>query len=160
MLDVKNKTKNKRDILLLAILVLLVGGIYLVFQLFVFNAESSKAHVFYGSSNEPIVTIDFENRVVTKNYTQDVPSEYDPIYPIIDLERNEITLLGFYSINNVRQILVIRYDFNQKSVEIVEEQSPYNICSKEGVSTGKPIVCLPNRIRIEFESKSDDDFII
>jgi hypothetical protein len=122
--------------------------------------ESSKAHIFYGSSSEPIVTIDFENRIVTKNYTQEVPIGYDPIYPIIDLDKQEITLLGFYSINGVRQILVVKYDFEQKSVEIIEEQSPYNICSKEGVSTGKPIVCLPNRIRIEFESKSDDDFIV
>jgi hypothetical protein len=160
MMDIKNKTKNKRDILLLSILIVLVGGIYLFFQLFVFNMDSSKAHIFYGSSSEPIVTIDFENRIVTKNYTQDVPSEYDSIYPIIDLDKKEITLLGFYSINGVRQILIVKYDFDQKSVEIIEEQSPYNICSKEGVSTGKPIVCLPNRIRIEFESKSDDDFIV
>lgn len=160
MIDVKNKIKNRRDLKLLSVLILLIGGIYLFFQLIVFNIDSSKAHIYYGSSSTPIVTIDFLNRSVTKNYIQEVPSNYESIYPIIDLEKSEITLLGFYSINNIRQELVIKYDFDQKSIQVIEEESPFNICSKEGVSTGKPIICLPNRVRIEFESKSDDDFII
>jgi len=68
-------------------------------------------------------------------------------------------LLGDYKINGERQIVVIRYDYGRKSVEIIQEQSPNNICSREGESTGWPLICLPNRIRVEFET-NDEDFTV
>ena len=60
----------------------------------------------------------------------------------------------------LRQIVVIQYDFGFKTVQIIEEQSPNNICSREGVSYGKPLICLPNRVRVEFETNDDSDFTI
>ncbi len=160
MIDLKNQSKTRRDVVLLIALFLLIGGIYLVFQTWVFGGEAAKAHVYYGGSNQPIVTIDFIRRTVTKNYKQEVPQGYSQDYPMIDLDQKTITLLGFYSINQVRQPVVIQYDFDKKSVVVIEEKSPFNICSREGESTGKPIICLPNRVRIEFEAKSEDDFIV
>jgi hypothetical protein len=160
MIDLKSRSKNRRDYILLIVLFFLIGGVYFVFQSFFFGGEAQKAHIFYGSSNQPIVSIDFVKRTVTKNYSQSVPDGYDDIYPIIDLTHQKIVLLGFYSINQIRQEVVISYDFDKKSVIVIEEKSPFNICSREGESTGKPIICLPNRIRIEFEVKTEDDFII
>jgi len=100
---------------------------------------------------------------VIRNYTQNVPDGYNQNYPIIDEEAQTITLLGDYELNGIRQIVVIKYEFgtanSKPSVEIIQEQSPNNICSREGVSTGKPLICLPNRIRVEFDS-SEVDFTV
>lgn len=151
--------QRKRDILLASLLFIVLGGIYLVFRLFAFQEDASVAYVYYGASSDPIVTIDFVNREIIKNYDQEVPSSYDDIYPMIDEEENTITVLGDYTINGVRQIVVIKYDYGKRSVQIIQEESPNNICSREGESTGWPLICLPNRVRIEF-GNNDEDFII
>ncbi len=151
--------QRKRDILLASLLFVILGAIYLAFRLFAFQENASVAYVYYGASSDPIVTIDFVNGQVIKNYDQDVPSTYDDIYPIIDEDENTITVLGDYTINGVRQIVVIHYDFGKRSVQIIQEESPNNICSREGESTGWPLICLPNRVRVEF-GNNDEDFII
>jgi hypothetical protein len=130
-----------------------------LFRLLAFNTDATQAYVYYGDLSNPIVTIDFaynngEGRVI-KNYDQEVPIGYDN-FPIIDEENHTITLLGDYEINNIRQIVVIKYDFEKKSVRIIQEQSPNNICSREGESTGWPLICLPNRIRVEFDTNEED----
>lgn len=153
-------TKNKRDILLITILLLVVGGLFLYIQLFQTTDNANYAHIYYGTSDEPIATIDFQKSEVIKFKDQDVPDEYDDIYPIIDQAQRTITLLGDYEINGVRQIVVIKYDFGLRTVQIIKEESPYHICSKEGVSNGKPLICLPNRVRVEFESNNDADFTV
>lgn len=163
MTEIRNTSKNKRDVLLLVILFLLVGLVYLAFQLFVFSGDQQVANIYYGSSTDPIVTIDFVNFEVTKRYNQPVPEGYGS-FPVIDLDNQTITLLGDYTIGGVRQIVVIKYTFatgeHRGSVEIIEEQSPNNICSREGVSTGKPLICLPNRIRVEFGTNDNEDFVV
>lgn len=163
MTEIKNKAKNKRDVLLLAVLFTLVGGIYILFRLFAFSGDQSVAMIYYGSSSNPIVTIDFVNFEVTKHYQQPSTDGYGS-FPVIDLDNQTITLLGDYAIGGVRQIVVIRYTFatgeHRGSVEIIQEQSPNNICSREGVSTGKPLICLPNRIRVEFGSNDSEDFVV
>ncbi|HBG32928.1 MAG TPA: hypothetical protein DEG42_07265 [Acholeplasmataceae bacterium] len=158
-MDAKKSVQNKRDWILATLLFVLLGGLFIAFRLFAFADEASLAHVYYGNSDEPIVTIDFINYRVISNYDQNVPSEYDDIYPVINEGQQTITLLGDYEINGERQIVVIRYDYGRKSVEIIQEQSPNNICSREGESTGWPLICLPNRIRVEFET-NDEDFTV
>lgn len=163
MTEIRNTSKNKRDVMLLVILFLLVGGVYLAFQLFAFRGDQQVANIYYGSGSNPIVTIDFVNFEVTKRYNQPVPEGYGS-FPIIDEEQQTITLLGDYTIGGVRQIVVIKYTFatgeHRGSVEIIEEQSPNHICSREGVSTGKPLICLPNRIRVEFGTNDSEDFVV
>lgn len=151
--------QRKRDILLASLLFILLGAIYLAFRLFAFQEDASVAYVYYGSSSEPIVIIDFVNGEVIKNYDQEVPSTYEDIYPIINEDENTITVLGDYTINGIRQIVVIYYDFGKRSVQIIQEESPNNICSREGESTGWPLICLPNRVRVEF-GNNEEDFII
>ncbi len=148
--------KNKRDILLVTLLFTILGGIYILVRLFAFQGEASIANVYYGNSNEPIVSIDFVNYRVIKNYEQDVPSSYGQVYPIIDEASNTITLLGDYELNGTRQIVVIQYNYGAKSVQIIQEKSPNNICSREGISTAWPLICLPNRIRVEFDTNKED----
>jgi hypothetical protein len=70
----KKDSTNKRDILLITILLLVVGGLFLYFQLFQTSGEANYAHVYYGSSNEPMVTIDFVKNEIIQYSEQDVPS--------------------------------------------------------------------------------------
>lgn len=149
---------RKRDIILTTILFVIIGGVFLLVRSLAFAGEASVAHIYYGTSSNPIVSINFINGNIIKHRDQEGVD--GPItYPIINEEDQTITLLGDYTINGIRQILVIQYNIEKKSVQIIEEQSPNNICSREGESTGWPLICLPNRIRVEFES-SDEDFIV
>jgi hypothetical protein len=157
---IKKTTNNQRDIFLIVFLLLIVGGFFLYFQFFRTIEDASYAHIFYGTSNEPLVTIDFTKNEINVIQSQDVPSTYDQNYPIVDETQKTITLLGDYEINGIRQVVIITYDFGRKTVQVIEEQSPNNICSKEGESNGKPLICLPNRVRIEFEVDSESDFTV
>lgn len=148
--------QKKRDIILVGLLFVLLGGVFLAFRLLAFNEDAAQARVYYGNSNDPIVTIDFAKQTVTRHYDQNVPDAYSEDYPLIDLENQTVTLLGDYTIDGVRQIVVIKYDFAKRSAQIIEEQSPNNICSREGESTGWPLICLPNRVRVEFVTDQGD----
>ena len=92
--------------------------------------------------------------------TQSVPSSYTQNYPIVDESQRTITLLGDFEVNGIRQVVIITYDFGSKTVQVIQEQSPNNICSKEGASNGRPLICLPNRVRVEFETDNDSDFTV
>jgi len=155
--QVKNVQK-KRDIIFTTVLFLTIGAVFLAVQLFAFSSEAVVAKIYYGASSDPIVTINFVSGQVIRHRNQE-DVEGNAIYPIIDEEKQTITLLGDYKIDGIRQILVIEYNIENKSVQIIEEKSPNNICSREGVSTGWPLICLPNRIRVEFGT-SDEDFSV
>lgn len=159
-MEKKQTNTNKRDLLLITILLLVVGGLFLYIQVFQQTEDANYAHVYYGSSSEPLVTIDFQKAEIIRHNEQEVPNDYSDNYPMIDEANKTITLLGDYEVNGIRQIVVIQYDFGFKTVQIIEEQSPNNICSREGVSNGKPLICLPNRVRVEFETNDDSDFTI
>lgn len=159
-MEKKRNQTNKRDILLITILLLIVGGLFLYIQVFQQTDEANYAHVYYGSSDQPLVTIDFQKSEVIRHEEQEIPNDYSESYPLIDESNRTITLLGDYEVSGIRQIVVIQYDFGFKTVQIIEEQSPNNICSREGVSYGKPLICLPNRVRVEFETNDDSDFTI
>lgn len=158
-MDIRNKTQKKRDLIMIVLLFVIVGGFFWFYQTNAYGGEASRAYIFYGNSAEPIVTVDFVQKTVTPHDDQDVPSDYRQGYPFIDEDEKTITLLGDFEKNGVRQEVVIRYDFDRNTVQVIEETSPNNICSKEGESSGWPLICLPNRIRIEFE-QSDEDFIV
>ncbi len=148
--------QKKRDLILIGLLFILLGGAFLLFRILAFSEDASLAHVYYGTSSNPIVTIDFTKQTITRHYDQSLPEGISEDYPIIDEEQRTITLLGDYTIGGVRQIVVIRYDYGRRSVQIIEEQNPNNICSREGESTGFPLICLPNRIRVEFVTDQGD----
>jgi hypothetical protein len=148
--------QKKRDLILVGLLFILLGGAFLMFRLLAFRDDAALANIYYGTSSDPIVTIDFTKQKITRHHDQSLPDGISESYPIIDEEQRTITLLGDYTINGVRQIVVISYDYGRRSVQIIEEKSPNNICSREGESTGFPLICLPNRIRVEFVTDQGD----
>ncbi len=153
-----------RDLLLAAILLLLAGGVFITIRIIALNSDASYANVYYGSSNEPIVEVNFDSGLAQVNYEQSVPESYTITYPYIENGQNDaghaviwVTLLGDYEIDHIRQELVIEFDLDQKSIQIIEEESPQNICSRQGISTSAPLICLPNRVRVEFVTSGDVD---
>ena len=46
--------------------------------------------------------------------------------------------------------VLLEYSPEKKMIQVVEETSPYNICSNQGFSNSAPIVCLPNYVTIVF----------
>ena len=157
------KTVRKRDIYMISILVLVFGALFFVFQYVIFAGDALSAYVYYGVA-EPIVTVDFTKQEVIRNFDQEVPEGTTINYPLINLDGEdgyvEIILLGAYELDGRRQEVVISVDFSQNRIKVKEEESPLNICSKQGWSTAVPLICLPNRVRVEFDSsQSDVDFI-
>jgi hypothetical protein len=147
--------KTQRDVMLITI-VLLGVGMYFLLTTFVFKPEpATQANIYYGNNQQPIVTIDFINQSVRIHYNQEGLTNY----PFINKELNTITLLGDYEISGVRQEVVIGFDFLNQTVTILEEESPYNVCSNLGASSKQALICLPNAIRVEF-SNTNVDFIM
>jgi hypothetical protein len=149
--------KTKRDILLGVGVVILSLLIWLVLTLSLSGGTATSASVYYGSNREAIVSIDFVSNQVSIHYYQETNT--DTRYPFVDLNSQTITLLGDYEVNGERQEVVIGYNFDDQSVQILEESSPYNVCSKQGVITSGALICLPNSVRVEFKN-AEEDFIL
>lgn len=152
----KSPLQKKRDLILVITLFLLMGGVFLVYRMTAFRGESASAGVYYGT--EKMVTVDFDLQNVDIVSKQAVENKYYDLYgynqfPYHDVEKNSIVLLGDYTVRGVRQLVIISYDFEKKSMQIIDEKSPNNICSKEGESTGFPLICLPNNIYVRFEQE-------
>ncbi len=157
------KAVRKRDIYMISILMLVFGALFFVFQYVIFAGDAVSAYIYYGVA-EPIVTVNFTDQEVIRNFDQEVPEGTTKNYPLINLDGEdgyvEITLLGAFELDGTRQEVVISVDFSQNRIKVKEEESPLNICSKQGWSTAVPLICLPNRVRVEFDSsQSDVDFI-
>ena len=77
------------------------------------------------------------------------------------MKEKEVVLAygNYYFIKGKLGYVKIEYSPSKKKIRVVEETSPYNICSKQGYSDNAPIVCLPNLIYITF-SDSEVDFVI
>ena len=149
--------KTKRDLFLGLGIVIFVLLTWLVLTLTLSNGTATSASIYYGSNKEAIATIDFLSEQISIHYYQQ--TETNTRYPYVDLLNNTITLLGDYEVNGIRQEVVITYDFEKQSVQITEEQSPYNVCSKQGEITSGALVCLPNSVRVEFKN-AEEDFVL
>jgi hypothetical protein len=147
--------KTQRDIVLIFTVLLGIGAYFLLTTFILKQEPQTQAQVFYGNNPNPIVTIDFINQRVIIHYNQEGYNQY----PILNEEFNTITLLGDYKISGVRQEVVIGFDFINQTVTILEEESPYNVCSNLGASSKQALICLPNAIRVEF-SRADVDFVM
>lgn len=75
----------------------------------------------------------------------------------IDLTETELREYEVMGANGL-----IKIEAAEGKVRVVEEISPYNICSKKGWSNGlnDVIICLPNRVVIELVGKDKLDAII
>ncbi|QWB96043.1 NusG domain II-containing protein [Mycoplasmatota bacterium] len=157
------KTMQKRDLYMIGILLVFFAALFLMFQYVWYAGDATYAYVYYGL-DDPIVSIDFSKDEVERHFDQTVPEDIDIAYPVIaendDNGYIEITLLGDFDIDGIRQVVIIQVDFEQNRVRVVEEQSPLNVCSKQGWSTAVPLICLPNRVRVEFDTNTSDIDII
>jgi len=146
---------TKRDWIIMISIVVLAFLVYFGFEALFFNKKSNGAEVIY-TPDGTLAYIDFEKETITKSKNQsNIPDSFNETFPII--KDNQITVLGDYTINGVRQIVVIEVNFSKSSVKIVKEESPNNICSKLGEQTNKPLICLPNNVRVSFTTDLDID---
>lgn len=56
----------------------------------------------------------------------------------------------------------VEIEVNDKKVRVVRENSPRNICSKEGYisDSSRPLICLPNKIVIKIVGNDDIDGVV
>jgi len=149
--------KTKRDLFLGLGIIIFVLLTWLFLTLTLSNGTATSASIYYGSNKGAIATIDFVSEQIAIHYYQE--TETNTRYPYVDLSNNTITLLGDYEVDGIRQEVVITYDFEKQSVQITEEQSPYNVCSKQGEITSGALICLPNSVRVEFKN-AEEDFVL
>lgn len=97
--------------------------------------------------------------IVTINiFKKDVPTKAYVYYD------NKLIKTIDLSLNGNREYIVSGYNGNvvietkQNQIRVKEENSPLNICSKQGwvSSSLETIVCLPNKIIIKIEALTDD----
>lgn len=50
-------------------------------------------------------------------------------------------------------------EVNNQKIRVVEENSPKHLCSIEGYSNSKPIICLPNKIVIKITNNEIDGVV-
>lgn len=149
--------KTKRDLMLGIGILVFVLVTWLILTLTLAKGTPTSAGVYYGSNREAIATIDFLSESIMIHYYQQTNT--DKRYPEVDISNQTITLLGDYVVNGTRQEVVIKYDFEKQSVQIIEEQSPYRVCSKQGEIRSGALICLPNSIRVEFKN-AEEDFVL
>ena len=90
----------------------------------------------YENKNNNIANVYYENNIIKT----------------IDLNKD-----NFYSVEGYNGEVIIEVKNNK--IRVIEETSPYNLCSKQGFVTNTSIICLPNKIIIKLE-KSDIDAIV
>lgn len=75
----------------------------------------------------------------------------DDIILTIDLNINNI-----YEVNG--ELGKIKIEVNNSKIKVIEENSPYHLCSKQGYISkqGESIVCLPNKIIIKLPNSQID----
>lgn len=80
--------------------------------------------------------------------------------------KDDLVLSADLSINNTYTVEGLLGDVvievKDKKVRVVKENSPKNICSKEGYinDSTKPLICLPNKVVIKIVQSSDMDGVV
>lgn len=148
------KTKYRDLIIIIVIVLITIIGYFMI-------SNAYKKTIFTSSvikyRDTLVAEIDFENKKVNL-----MDQENNSVgYPKHDSTNNTITILGDYKIDGIRQEIVIKYNLEDRTMQVIEEESPNNTCLKQGVSNGKPISCIPNNVIIVFISSGSnyDDII-
>lgn len=101
-----------------------------------------------------VLTIIIINLNKSKGNTVEVYYEDDLVLSM-DLYTDNI-----YTVKGLLGDVVI--EVKDKKVRVVKENSPKNICSKEGYisDSTKPLICLPNKIVIKIVQDDDVDGVV
>lgn len=135
------KTKF-RDIVIIVTILIIGGSGFFMFQNAFQKAKYGSSIVYYDGFE--VAVVNFETRKISLKDQVDAPG-----YPILDEENETITVLGFPQ-DGQRHEVIIKYNFERKSMQIIGEQSPNNVCSNLGERNSGSLVCLPNRVEIIF----------
>ncbi|MGI6787401.1 MAG: FAD:protein FMN transferase [Acholeplasmataceae bacterium] len=148
-----SKLKLIRDLILFGVLAIVFGGIFLNYHFWP-RESALKAEITY--QQEAYVEIDFQAKDIT------ILKEQVAGYPkkIVGDEYLEVTLLGDYQVDGVKQEVVIFIDFDLNRIKVSEEKSPYNLCSRQGWASHGYIICLPNSVSINFYTGSLFDGVV
>lgn len=141
------KTKVKDIILIVAIAIIAFSG-FLIFRDAFKNTTYNRSFIYM--SKVKFVEVDFTNGKIIVHQTEGN-------YPIIDEEKQTITLLGKMQTDGNRYEIVVKYNFEKHSMQIIEEVSQKNICSNQGEQTAQSIICIPNGLTIIFSNSEEVD---
>lgn len=147
--------KTTRDFIIISVVVIIATLGFIMFADAFKKKQGNVTHVtVVYNSNEELVKVDFRKREVSIIADQSDASGY----PKVDLENKTITILGAKQPQyEKRHDVVIRYDFEKRSMMIVSEESPENTCTKQGETFTGRIDCLPNKVSVKFHSSKEDD---
>ncbi len=162
-----NKKQLIRDSLLIGIVVMVIAIIYLIS---VINRKPSEvATVNY--DNKPLFSVSLSDGkfgASTDVYEVDAMPKIedghlyvnDELFTKLEKGHGVLVYKNYYVILGNLDYVMIEYNSRNKTIKVLEETSPYNICSTQGESKGAPIVCLPNLVTITFRELKDVDVII
>ncbi len=112
--------------------------------------------------DDGIAIISYENREILRINLEDGSSEV--IQPEHVNEADDET--GVYIVDGKLGDVTIHYNAEDSTVHVEDEESPQNICQKQGRTNSplKPLTCLPNEVVIRIETPlpdpDDDDAIV
>lgn len=141
------KTKFKDIVLIAAIALIALSGFLMFSRVFKTTTYNMSLVVF---NKEVVAEVDFVNKKVN------ILKQDEDGYPKLNEELQTITILG-NSQGGERFELVIEYNYDKHSMQIVEEVSPKNICSSDGEQTARTITCIPNGVTITFSNDGEAD---
>lgn len=164
----KDKAQLKRDVILIGVFIIIVIGVALTF--FFTRAIGETAIVKY--ENTLLFEIDMQTGAFKANsevYAVEkepvISEKYDFLYidgnPFRELKRGSgiVVYKNNYYILGRLGIVHIEYNISNKMIRVVDETSPYNVCSTQGYSNNAPIVCLPNYVYITFSNSKVDEVL-
>ncbi|MGI6360626.1 MAG: hypothetical protein ACOX02_06370 [Acholeplasmatales bacterium] len=162
-----NKKQLIRDSLLIGIVVMVIAIIYLIS---VINRKPGEvATINY--DNKPLFSVSLSDGKFGANTdVYEVTSMpkiedgklyiNDELFTKLEKGKGVLVYQNYYVILGNLDYVMIEYNSRNKTIKVLKETSPYNICSTQGESKGAPIICLPNLVTITFGSLKDVDVII
>lgn len=147
---------KKKDFILIGSLFVMILIAFLVVN-FTQKQPSSIAKVYH--QNDVVIEVDFSTNIV-KLFPQKEDITYPKeITPLTDEGADKaFIMLGDYFIEGRRTEVVIEIDFDTKNLRIERDETPKQIGVNRSWYNGKglPVVSLPNKVAIRFESIDDD----
>lgn len=165
------KTTFKDFMIISAIVIIAAIGVYMFTQAYK-KTKFDLAVVYY--NDQEIVRINFKEKEVIKIKDQSDTLYNEVSYPIIDQENNIVRVLAYpqkaikgyddkivdtLEDGRVRYELVIKYNLEKHSVEVIEEICPDQNAMSHGEVTGIGLSCLPGQISVKFlDGTGNNDF--
>jgi hypothetical protein len=162
-------SKKKRDSLLIGTLLIVFGLLFIVTS----TLQKKGEFAYIKVKNQTLFSINLTDGTLKTDplevviISTEAPRIEDNLIWVNDYEFYELEMGSglvryqtgdetYYYIQGNLGYVVILYDQSKKQIKIDQETSPYNICSKQGWSDTKPIICLPNFVTIEFNDTEAD----